>query len=98
MAMGYVFAKVSDLNLRLPKSGFYVFVKATGAPLGAFNNEHRDRTGLFSMVQDSEKNCCASTAAALLPLTTAGSNQTCCRRLRAGWVRAFHQFPRSQSF
>ena len=55
MAMGYVFAKVSDLNLRLPKSGFYVFVKAAAAPLGAFNNEHRDRTGLFPMVQDSEE-------------------------------------------
>ncbi|MGI8839081.1 MAG: methyltransferase domain-containing protein [Pyrinomonadaceae bacterium] len=55
MAMGYVFAKVSDLNLRLPKSGLYVFVKASDTSLGAFNNEHRDRRGLFSTVQDREE-------------------------------------------
>ncbi|MEP6718361.1 MAG: methyltransferase domain-containing protein [bacterium] len=55
MAMGYVFAKVSDLNLRLPKSGLYVFIKASDATLGAFNNEHRDRRGLFSTVPDPEE-------------------------------------------
>ena len=48
MAMGYVFSKVSDLNIRLPKSGLYVFVKASDAPLGPFYNEHRDRRSLFS--------------------------------------------------
>ena len=48
MAMGYVFAKVSDLNLRLPRSGLYMFLKASDAPLGPFNNEHRDRRGLFT--------------------------------------------------
>ncbi|HUS13292.1 MAG TPA: methyltransferase domain-containing protein [Pyrinomonadaceae bacterium] len=48
MAMGYVFAKVSDLNIHLPKSGLYVFVKASDAPLGPFYNEHRDRRALFS--------------------------------------------------
>jgi hypothetical protein len=48
MAMGYVFGKVSDLNLRLPRSGLYMFIKASDAPLGPFNNEHRDRRGLFA--------------------------------------------------
>ena len=48
MAMGYVFAKVSDLNLHLPKTGLYVFLKASDEPLGPFNNEHRDRRTLFS--------------------------------------------------
>ncbi len=48
MAMGYVFAKVSDLNVRLPESGLYMFLKASDAPLGRFNNEHRDRSTLFA--------------------------------------------------
>jgi cyclopropane fatty-acyl-phospholipid synthase-like methyltransferase len=48
MAMGYVFGKVSDLHVRLPKSGLYVLVKASDAPLGPFYNEHRDRSGLFT--------------------------------------------------
>jgi SAM-dependent methyltransferase len=48
MAMGYVFGKISDLNLHLPKSGLYVFLKASDAPLGPFYNEHRDRRDLFS--------------------------------------------------
>src|SRR5688572_16742121 len=47
MAMGYVFGKVSDLHVRLPKSGLYVLVKASDAPLGPFYNEHRDRSALF---------------------------------------------------
>lgn len=47
LAMGYVFGKVSDLNLRLPKSGLYVFLKASDNPLGPFYNEHRDRRALF---------------------------------------------------
>ncbi|HVS21061.1 MAG TPA: methyltransferase domain-containing protein [Pyrinomonadaceae bacterium] len=46
MAMGYVFNKVSDLNIDLPKSGLYVFLKASNAPLGPFYNEHRDRRAL----------------------------------------------------
>lgn len=54
MAMGYVFNKISDLNLRLPKSGLYVFLKAADVPLGPFYNEHRDRGGLFSSDSDSE--------------------------------------------
>ena len=51
IAMGYVFNKISDLNLRLPKSGLYVFLKAANVPLGPFYNEHRDRSGLFSADQ-----------------------------------------------
>ncbi|HWS89140.1 MAG TPA: methyltransferase domain-containing protein [Pyrinomonadaceae bacterium] len=47
MAMGYVFNKISDLHVRLPKSGLYVLLKASDAPLGPFYNEHRDRSGLF---------------------------------------------------
>jgi SAM-dependent methyltransferase len=48
MAMGYVFGKVSDLNVRLPRSGLYVLLKASDAPLGPFYNEHRDRAALFN--------------------------------------------------
>src|SRR5947199_942817 len=48
MAMGYVFGKISDLHLRLPKSGLYVFLKASDGPLGRCYNEHRDRSALFS--------------------------------------------------
>ncbi len=48
MAMGYVFGKISDLHIQLPKSGLYVFLKASDAPLGPFYNEHRDRHGLFA--------------------------------------------------
>jgi SAM-dependent methyltransferase len=48
IAMGYVFGKISDLNLHLPKSGLYVFLKASEAPLGPFYNEHRDRRGIFA--------------------------------------------------
>jgi len=47
MAMGYVFNKISDLHVRLPKSGLYVLLKASDAPLGPFYNEHHDRSGLF---------------------------------------------------
>jgi len=47
MAMGYVFSKISDLHVRLPKSGLYVFLKASDAPLGSFYNEHRDRSALL---------------------------------------------------
>ena len=48
MAMGYVFGKVSDLNLRLPKSGLYIFLKASDVQLGSFYNEHRSRQALFT--------------------------------------------------
>ena len=54
LAMGYVFAKVSDLGIHLPKSGLYVFLKASDEPLGPFFNEHRDRRALFSSSPDPE--------------------------------------------
>lgn len=52
MAMGYVFGKISDLHIKLPKAGLYVLLKASAAPLGSFYNEHRDRRDLFSSVVD----------------------------------------------
>ena len=55
MAMGYVFGKISDLGLKLPKSGLYVFLKASDAPLGPFYNEHRDRRDLFTGGRPSEE-------------------------------------------
>ena len=58
LAMGYVFAKVSDLGIHLPKSGLYVFLKASDAPLGPFYNEHRDRRALFSSPEDPERYVC----------------------------------------
>ncbi|MFL6256255.1 MAG: methyltransferase domain-containing protein [Pyrinomonadaceae bacterium] len=48
MAMGYVFNKISDLHVRLPKSGLYVLLKASQTPLGPFYNEHRERAGLLN--------------------------------------------------
>jgi len=51
MAMGYVFAKISDLNIHLPKSGLYVLLKASDKSLGPFYNEHRDRRGLFQSAE-----------------------------------------------
>lgn len=63
LAMGYVFAKVSDLGLRLPKSGLYVFLKASDAPLGPFYNEHRDRRDLFSATENTEHLVCLDRSA-----------------------------------
>jgi ubiquinone/menaquinone biosynthesis C-methylase UbiE len=48
MAMGYVFSKVSDLNIHLPPEGLYVLLKASDAPLESFYNAHRDRGALLS--------------------------------------------------
>jgi len=47
MAMGYVFSKISDLDVRLPKSGLYMLLKASDAPLDSFYNAHRDRRSIF---------------------------------------------------
>jgi hypothetical protein len=52
MAMGYVFSKISDLHVKLPKAGLYVLLKASQAPLGPFYNEHRDRRDLFATAND----------------------------------------------
>jgi len=52
MAMGYVFGKVSDLNIHLPPEGLYVLIKASDAPLESFYNAHRDRGALLSTVTE----------------------------------------------
>jgi SAM-dependent methyltransferase len=57
MAMGYVFAKISDLNIHLPKSGLYVLIKASDQPLGSFYNEHRDRRSLFQSAEGETLAC-----------------------------------------
>lgn len=48
LAMGYVFGKISDLDLQLPSSGLYLLVKATDGAPEPFYNAHRDRSDLFS--------------------------------------------------
>jgi cyclopropane fatty-acyl-phospholipid synthase-like methyltransferase len=58
MAMGYVFGKVSDLHIPLPKSGLYVLLKASDAPLGPFYNEHRDRRSLYGAGTDPATLAC----------------------------------------
>ena len=57
MAMGYVFGKISDLHVKLPKAGLYVLLKASESALGAFYNEHRDRKDLFGDSKQSEISC-----------------------------------------
>jgi SAM-dependent methyltransferase len=51
-AMGYVFGKISDLNVRLPRSGLYLLLKASNRPLGPFYNEHRDRSALLQIEEN----------------------------------------------
>ncbi len=48
MAMGYVFQKISDLQVKLPSSGLYLLVKASNAAPEPFYNAHRDRRDLLS--------------------------------------------------
>ena len=76
MAMGYVFGKVSDLGVRLPKSGLYMFLKASAAPLGPFYNEHRDRSELFHA------------ATALLPSESICLDRSSCAAFDSGWYGA----------
>jgi ubiquinone/menaquinone biosynthesis C-methylase UbiE len=47
MAMGYVFGRISDLDLQLPSSGLYLLVKASDAAPEPFYNAHRDRSDLI---------------------------------------------------
>jgi cyclopropane fatty-acyl-phospholipid synthase-like methyltransferase len=54
LAMGYVFGKISDLQMSLPKGGLYLFLKASDRPLGPFYNEHRDRRALFAPGRDED--------------------------------------------
>ncbi len=65
MAMGYVFGKISDLHIQLPKSGLYVFLKAANVPLGSFYNEHRDRRELLAegSLTAAEKSFCLDRSA-----------------------------------
>ena len=65
MAMGYVFGKISDLNISLPKSGLYVFLKASDAPLGSFYNEHRDRRALYSIAAGIDSPACLDRSSAV---------------------------------
>ena len=58
MAMGYVFAKVSDLHIRLPKSGLYVLLKASDEPLGLFFNEHCDCISIQVNQANAEPSIC----------------------------------------
>lgn len=58
MAMGYVFGKISDLEVPLPKTGLYVFLKASDVPLGRFYNEHRDRSALYVAGERLENGTC----------------------------------------
>lgn len=64
MAMGYVFGKVSDLNIPLPKSGLYVLLKASNTPLGSFYNEHRDRRALYSTDESADSLACLDRSSA----------------------------------
>ena len=54
MAMGYVFGKISDCDIRLPKSGLYMLLKASDVALPAFYNAERDRRDLFERASGFE--------------------------------------------
>jgi ubiquinone/menaquinone biosynthesis C-methylase UbiE len=54
MAMGYVFDQLSTAAMRLPDSE-YLFLKAANEPLGAFYNEHRDRSDLSQVTSEDFK-------------------------------------------
>jgi ubiquinone/menaquinone biosynthesis C-methylase UbiE len=47
MAMGYVFGKISDLHIKLPKNGLYLLLKASNTESEPFYNAHRNRRDLF---------------------------------------------------
>ena len=64
IAMGYVFGRISDLHIQLPKSGLYVFLKASNEPLGPFYNEHRDRHELLSPERPPARSFCLDRSAA----------------------------------
>lgn len=55
MAMGYVYERISNSAIRMPKSG-YLLVKASDEPLGDFYHEHLDRGDLFpNIVEPGDK-------------------------------------------
>jgi ubiquinone/menaquinone biosynthesis C-methylase UbiE len=76
LAMGYVFGKVSDLDINLPSSGLYLLLKASPAPLGPFYAEHRERRALLRA--DDETN-----SAGALCLDRSGR-----ARFERGWYEA----------
>jgi ubiquinone/menaquinone biosynthesis C-methylase UbiE len=76
MAMGYVFGKISDLGIRLPESGLYMFLKASAVPLGPFYNAHRDRSDLFRA------------ATGLLPSESICLDRSSCADFDSGWYAA----------
>ena len=46
MAMGYVFQRISDYQIKMPASG-YLLVKASDQPLGSLYTEHNERSSLL---------------------------------------------------
>jgi ubiquinone/menaquinone biosynthesis C-methylase UbiE len=58
MAMGYVFGKISDLHVKLPSGGLYLFLKASNGEPEPFYNAHRDRRDLFSSDLDESGPVC----------------------------------------
>lgn len=57
MAMGYVFGKISDLHVKLPNDGLYLFLKASNGEPEPFYNAHRDRSDLFNRDVDAAAVC-----------------------------------------
>lgn len=51
MAMGYVYERISNYEIKMPASG-YLLVKAADEPLGDFYHEHQDRSDLFPHLND----------------------------------------------
>jgi SAM-dependent methyltransferase len=54
MAMGYVFNRISELDIKLPSAGLYTFLKASDVEFGPFYNEHRDRSNLLAALKGTE--------------------------------------------
>ena len=58
MAMGYVFGKISDLHVKLPKNGLYLLLKASNTDAEPFYNAHRNRRDLFISNIDNDGPIC----------------------------------------
>lgn len=56
MAMGYLFGKISDLNVKLP-AGLYLFLKASHTEPEPFYNAHRDRRDLATQIGADDGVC-----------------------------------------
>lgn len=57
MAMGYLFGKISDLNIKLP-AGLYLFLKASNSKAEPFYNAHRDRRDFVTQINTNEERIC----------------------------------------